>query len=137
MEKENKPVEELVFPDDLYYHPEHAWARVEGDRVTVGISDFAQDRLGEILFIETPEAGDAFDKGEEFGQAESTKVVSPLYMPVSGEVTEVNERIEDDPAIVNRDVYGEGWLIRVKPGNMSEVKSLMSAPQYANMLRES
>ncbi|MCF8039937.1 MAG: glycine cleavage system protein GcvH [Desulfohalobiaceae bacterium] len=121
---------------DRGYHSEHTWAKLEGDAVLVGISDFAQDSLGEIIFVDLPEAGSTFEQGEEFGVVESAKVASPLYMPVSGEVVEANEQLDDNPTIVNRDPYGEGWMIRLKANDGPDVQGLLSAEQYKQMLKD-
>jgi glycine cleavage system H protein len=133
---EQKKFEELIFLDDRGYHSEHTWARPDGDTVLVGISDFAQDSLGEIIFIDLPEAGSTFEQGEEFGIAESAKVASSLYMPVGGEVVAANEQLEDDPTIVNQDPYGQGWMIRVKAHDAAQVQALMSAGQYKQMVKD-
>ncbi|MCF8009819.1 MAG: glycine cleavage system protein GcvH [Clostridiales bacterium] len=137
MSDDKKTLEELTFLNDIYYHSEHTWARIEGEQVRVGITDFAQDQLGSIIFIEIPEAGDAFSEGDEFGQAESAKTVSSLHMPVSGEVVSVNPEVEDTPETVNNDPYGDGWIIIVKPKDMDEVNQLLTRDGYINMLKES
>jgi len=133
---EKKQIEELTFLDSICYHKEHTWAKVEGDQVKVGISDYAQDQLGDIIFIELPDIGDVIDKGEVFGQAESAKTVSSLYMPVSGEIIEVNENVIDSPENVNEDPYGEGWMIVIKPKDLEEVKDLLSNDGYISFLKE-
>jgi len=133
---ENKQLNELTFLDDIHYFAEHTWAKVEGDNIRVGITDFAQDNLGDIIFIELPEAGDSFDKGDEFGQAESAKTVSSLYMPIGGEIISVNEDLEGSPENVNTDPYGTGWMIIVKPNDVNEVKELLSREGYINFLKE-
>lgn len=133
---ENKSLEELTFLDDIYYFDEHTWAKLEGDTVRVGITDFAQDNLGDIIYIELPEVGDSFDKGEEFGQAESAKTVSPLYMPVGGEIIEINEELEGSPELVNNEPYQAGWMIVVKPNDINELKELLTKEGYINFLQE-
>jgi glycine cleavage system H protein len=133
---DQKTFDDLIFLDDRGYHSEHTWAKIDGDTVLVGISDFAQDSLGEIIFIDLPEAGSTFDQGEEFGLAESAKVASPLYMPVAGEVVAANEQLEDDPTIVNQDPYEQGWMVRVKAKDTAQVQSLMSAAEYKQMVRD-
>lgn len=133
---ENKQLDELTFLDDIHYFDEHTWAKVEGDTVRVGITDFAQDNLGDIIFIELPEVGDSFDKGEEFGQAESAKTVSPLYMPIGGEIISVNEDLEGSPENVNSEPYGIGWMIVVKPNDINEVNELLSKEGYISFLQE-
>ncbi|WP_031513805.1 glycine cleavage system protein GcvH [Desulfofalx alkaliphila] len=130
----NKQIAELTFLDDIYYFEEHTWAKLEGDTVRVGITDFAQDNLGDIIFIELPQVGESFDKGEEFGQAESAKTVSSLYMPVSGEIVEVNDQLEDAPENVNSSPYQEGWMIVVKARDPEELKNLLSKDDYIKMI---
>ncbi|MEG6616682.1 glycine cleavage system protein GcvH [Peptococcaceae bacterium 1198_IL3148] len=131
-----KPIAELKFDDEIRYFEEHTWAKVEGDTVIVGITDFAQDNLGDIIFIELPEEGVTFDKGEEFGQAESAKTTSALYMPVSGEIVSVNGELEDSPELVNNDPYQAGWLIVIKPNDISEVETLLTKDGYISFIQE-
>lgn len=133
---DKKELDKLVFPEELQYHQEHTWARILGEEVIVGISDFAQDQLGEILFIELPSVGDFFDQGEVFGQAESKKSVSALYLPISGEVVSVNEKLEDFPELVNKSPYGDGWMIRVKRKDIREIDELLSKDDYLTYLDE-
>jgi len=130
-----KELNELSFPDDVRYAESHEWARSEGDRVKVGITDYAQDQLGDIVFVELPEVGDTFDKGEEFGTVESVKAVSELYLPVTGEVVAVNSSLEDSPEKVNNAPYGDGWMIEVKADNPSELDGLMSKEAYLETLK--
>ncbi|ABO49145.1 glycine cleavage system H protein [Desulforamulus reducens MI-1] len=130
-----KPITELTFLNGIHYFHEHTWAKVEGDLVKVGITDFAQDSLGNIIFVELPNEGETFSKGDEFGQAESAKTVSALYMPVSGEIVEVNSELEEAPQNVNEDPYGSGWMIIVKPSNLDEVKELLSKEEYLNQIK--
>jgi glycine cleavage system H protein len=118
------------YPDDLKYHPEHDWARIEGDEATLGITWFAQDALGELVHYEAPAVGATVTKDGEYGEVESVKAVSGVVAPLSGEVLEVNERAVDEPEIVNDDPYGEGWLIRVRMSDASEVGALMDAAAY-------
>jgi glycine cleavage system H protein len=118
------------YPDDLEYHPEHDWARIEGDEATLGITWFAQDALGELVHYEAPAVGATVTKDGEYGEVESVKAVSGVVAPLSGEVLEVNERAVDEPEIVNDDPYGEGWLIRVRMSDASEVGALMDAAAY-------
>ncbi|BCS96523.1 glycine cleavage system H protein [Desulfoluna limicola] len=129
-----KEISQLVLPEDVKYATDHEWARVEGDEVVIGLADYAQDQLGDIVFVELPGEGDSFDKGEEFGTVESVKAVSELYMPLGGEVVAVNEALEDDPALVNTDPYGEGWLIRIKPADMSELDAMLDKAAYLDLL---
>lgn len=130
-----KELNELSFPDDVRYAESHEWARSEGDRVKVGITDYAQDQLGDIVFVELPEVGETFDKGEEFGTVESVKAVSELYLPVAGEVVAVNSSLEDSPEKVNNAPYGDGWMIEVKADNPSELDGLMSKEAYLETLK--
>jgi glycine cleavage system H protein len=118
------------YPDDLKYHPEHDWARVEGDEATLGITWFAQDALGELVHYEAPAVGATATKDGEYGEVESVKAVSGVVAPLSGEVLEVNERAVDEPEIVNEDPYGEGWLVRIRMSDASEVDSLMDVEAY-------
>ena len=118
------------YPDDLRYHPEHDWARVDGDEATLGITWFAQDSLGELVHYEGPEAGSTATKDESYGEVESVKAVSDIVAPLSGEVLEVNAKVVDEPETVNDDPYGEGWLIRIRLSDPSEVEALMDADAY-------
>ena len=123
-------------PDDLKYTREHEWARVKGTRVTVGITDFAQDQLGDVVFVELPSVGDEVKKGEAFGVVESTKAVSDLFAPVSGKVVEVNDPLADAPETVNDDPYEEGWMIVVEIADPKELAELMDAPTYRKFVEE-
>ena len=118
------------YPDGLYYNEEHDWARVEGDTATFGITWYAQDTLGEVVYFSPSEVGSAISKGGEYGELESTKAVSSLIAPLSGEVTEVNEGLEGSEATVNDDPYGEGWLVKVRLSDPSEVDQLLDAAAY-------
>jgi glycine cleavage system H protein len=118
------------YPDDLRDHPEHDWARVAGDEATLGITWFAQDSLGELVHYEAPEAGSTVTKDGSYGEVESVKAVSDIIAPLSGEVLEVNAAVVDAPETVNDDPYGEGWLIRIRMTDPSEVDSLMDAEAY-------
>ncbi len=115
---------------DVKYQQSHEWARSEGDMVVVGISDYAQDELGDIVFVELPEVGKSFKKGEAFGVVESVKAASDVYLPVSGEVAEVNKALEDKPETINDSPYGDGWILKVKPSDTSELDGLMDANAY-------
>jgi glycine cleavage system H protein len=130
-----KELSELKFPDDARYAESHEWAKSEGDTVKVGISDYAQDQLGDIVFVELPEKGDSLEKGEEFGTVESVKAVSELYMPVGGEIVAVNSGLEDAPELANNTPYTDGWMIEVKPDNPSEMDNLLTADAYLEKLK--
>jgi glycine cleavage system H protein len=118
------------YPDDLLYHPEHDWARIDGDEASLGITWFAQDSLGELVHYEAPEVGTSVAKDASYGEVESVKAVSDIVSPLSGEVLEVNQRVVDEPEIVNDDPYGEGWLVRIRLSDPSEASALMSAEAY-------
>jgi glycine cleavage system H protein len=118
------------YPDDLKYHPEHDWARIEGDSATFGITWYAQDALGEVVFFEPPAVGTAVSKDQPYTEVESVKAVSDVIAPLSGEVTAVNDGLGDKPETINEDPYGEGWLVKVKLSDPSEVESLMDATEY-------
>jgi glycine cleavage system H protein len=118
------------YPDDLRYHPEHDWARVDGDEATLGVTWFAQDSLGELVHYEAPEAGLTVTKDASYGEVESVKAVSDIIAPLSGVVLEVNTKVAEEPATVNGDPYGEGWLIRIRMSDASELDTLMDADAY-------
>ena len=120
----------MNFPDDLKYTKEHEWVRVEGDAGVVGISDYAQDMLGDVVYLDLPAAGAIVEKLGKMGEIESVKAVSELYSPVSGDVIEVNQEAVDSPELVNSEPYGRGWLIKVRLSNAGEVDELMDAPAY-------
>lgn len=130
-----KEIGELHLPDDLHYADDHEWARAEADNIRVGISDYAQDQLGDIVFVELPQVGDTFGKGEEFGTIESVKAVAELYMPVGGEVRAVNKTLEDAPELINKSPYQDGWIMEVKPTDPSEMDALMAKDAYLEMLK--
>jgi len=132
-----KEINELKFPDDLQYAEDHEWVKPDGDAVKIGISDYAQDQLGDIVFVELPEVGDTFEKGAEFGTVESVKAVSELVIPVGGEVVSVNGELEDAPELVNEDPYGKGWMVEIKLDAPSETESLMGKDAYIEMLKGS
>lgn len=131
-----KEIDELKFSDDLHYSEDHEWVKVEGDTAKIGISDYAQDQLGDIVFVELPNVGDSFQKGDEFGTVESVKTVSELYMPFSGEVTAINNALEDSPDLVNTQPYDDGWMIAVKFADASELDAMMPKNDYYKMLKE-
>jgi len=126
-----------TYPDDLKYHEEHDWARVDGDEAVLGITWFAADALGELVHFEPPETGATVAKDAAYGEVESVKAVSDLIAPLSGEVLEVNQKVVDAPETVNEDPYGEGWLIRIRLSNPSEVDGLLDVLAYKNVLAES
>jgi glycine cleavage system H protein len=130
-----KELSQLILPKDIWYTQNHEWLRQEGDEAVVGVSDYAQDQLGEIVFAELPAVGDAFGQGQAFGTLESVKAVSEIYMPVAGEITAINETLRDDPALINTDPYGKGWLIRLKPENSDDRKKLMDQAAYLEMVK--
>ena len=121
-------------PADLKYTKDHEWVRIEGDIVVVGITDFAQGELGDVVFVEIETEGEELDKGETFGTVEAVKTVSDLFMPVSGTVSAFNEGLADEPELVNKDPYGDGWMIRIEISDSSELDDLLSADQYKEML---
>ena len=124
----------MNIPENLKYTKDHEWIRVEGEEAFVGITDYAQGELGDIVFLEIETEGEELAKEEVFGTIEAVKTVSDMFMPVSGEVIEVNEKLEETPEIVNKDSYGEGWLIKIKLTNPSEVDELLDAAAYKNLL---
>ena len=128
-----KELHELNFPASLKYDVEHEWASTSGP-YRIGVSDFAQDQLGDLTFVELPEVGSVLGKGDEFGTLESTKSVSPLFAPLGGKIVAVNEALEDDPGLVNSDPYGAGWIIEIEPADPSELSNLMDAPAYIKYL---
>ncbi|NVM56960.1 MAG: glycine cleavage system protein GcvH [Desulfobacterales bacterium] len=121
-----KQISELNLPDDVRYSEDHEWAGLEGDKVRIGIDDYAQDQLGDIVFVELPEVGDAFKKGEAFATVESVKAVCECYMPVGGEIIAVNTDLEESPELLNKSPYDDGWMIEINPGDPSEIRTLMS-----------
>jgi glycine cleavage system H protein len=126
-----------MYPEDLKYTREHEWARVEGDRATVGITDYAQDALGDIVYVDLPAAGTAVTAGERFGEVESTKSVSDIYSPVSGTIVDRNDDLDKSPEIINSDPYGRGWLVVVEVSDPAELEGLMDAESYTKLVSES
>jgi len=122
-------------PEDLQYSKDHEWVRVDGDVGTIGITDHAQNSLGDVVYVEVPKAGETFSAHESFGSVESVKAVSELFTPVSGEVVEVNETLHDEPEKVNTDPYGEGWMIRIKMSHPGEVDSMLTAVEYEDFTK--
>ena len=126
----------MNLPKDLRYSEEHEWVKVEGDKVRIGITDHAQDELGDIVFVELPEEGDQIDADDPFGSVESVKTVSELYAPISGKVVEVNEELDDSPEFVNESPYEKAWMVVVEPSNPADIEKLMTAEQYQEMIEE-
>ena len=121
-------------PEHLFYTKEHEWANFKDNEVIIGITDYAQSQLGDIIFIEFPEIGDEVDAGDSFGEVEAVKTVSELYAPVTGTILEVNENLEDSADLVNSDPYGDGWLIKIKPTNLNEKNDLMKSVAYKELI---
>ena len=131
-----KELSELSFPEELRYSEDHEYARqVGGEKVRVGISDYAQDQLGDIVFVEMPEVGAVFQKGQVCGTLESVKAVAELYIPMSGEVVAINEALEDSPGLVNESPYSDGWILELTPANAAEWETLMTQEAYLEMLK--
>lgn len=126
----------MSIPKDLRYSEEHEWVKVEGERVRVGITDFAQHELGDIVFVELPEVGTEVSADDPFGSVESVKTVSELYAPVSGKVVEINEDLSDSPEFVNESPYEKAWMIVIEPSDLSELEKLMTPEQYEEMTKE-
>lgn len=129
-----KQIEELNLPEDIRYTTDHEWVKQEGRLLKVGITDYAQDQLGDIVFVELPELGDTFDEGDEFGTVESVKAVSELYMPVAGEIEAINEALADTPELINSEPYGGGWMMTIKPTDLDAFDGLMDKAAYTAML---
>jgi len=122
------------YPEDLKYHPEHDWARIEGDEATFGITWYAQDALGEVVFYDPPELGATVSKDQPYTEVESVKAVSDVFAPLSGEVTAVNDKLGESPELINSDPYGDGWLVKVKLSDTAEVESLLEVGAYKELL---
>ena len=123
------------YPEDLSYHEEHDWARIEGDQAVFGVTWYAQDALGEVVFFDPPEVGSEVAKDQSYAEVESVKAVSDVFAPLSGEIVEVNETLNDSPERINEDPYGDGWLVKVRLSDSSEVDSLMDVNAYKDLLR--
>ena len=121
-------------PDDLKYTTEHEWIRVEGDEIVIGVTDFAQGELGDVVFVEIETEGETLSKGDTFGNIEAVKTVSDLYMPLDGEVVEVNSVLEDTPEIVNSQPFGDGWMVRIKMSDPAQLEELLSAEKYRELI---
>jgi len=126
----------MEFPKDLSYTKEHEWVRVEDDIATIGITDFAQGELGDVVFVELPDVGASFKQMEAFGTIEAVKAVSELYTPISGKVVEVNSKLEDEAGLVNSDCYGDGWMIRVQVSKPGEIENLLDAAAYKKLVEK-
>ena len=126
----------MNLPKELKYSEEHEWVKVEGEQVRIGITDFAQDELGDIVFVELPEVGDEISANESFGSVESVKTVSELYAPISGKVIAVNEELDDAPELVNESPYEKAWMVVIEPSDLSEIDKLMTAEEYEAMTKE-
>jgi len=130
-----KDVSQLKFPDDVRYVESHEWIRSEGGRVRIGITDYAQDQLGDIVFVELPAVGKSLNAGAPFGSVESVKAVSELYMPIGGKVVEINSTLENSPEVVNTSPYDQGWMIVVEPADAGELKNLLTVQAYRDKLK--
>jgi glycine cleavage system H protein len=124
----------MSIPDNLKYTKDHEWIRLEGDTAVIGITDYAQGELGDIIFVEYPGTGDSFPRGDIFGTVEAVKTVADLFMPLSGEILAVNSDLEDAPEKVNNDPFGEGWMIKVQVSDMTEVEELLDVAAYSNLI---
>lgn len=127
----------MEFPEDLKYTREHEWVSIEGSVATIGITDHAQEQLGDVVFVELPAVGDRVEKADAFGVVESTKAVSDVYAPLSGEVAEVNDDLPDNPELINEDPYGDGWMVKVTIGDQADLDDLMTADEYRKFIEES
>ena len=126
----------MNFPEQLKYTNEHEWVRLDGEFAYVGITDYAQEQLGDIVFVDIPSVGDTLAQGEVFGTIEVVKTISDLFLPVSGEIVEMNGSLEDNPELVNSEPYDKGWIIKIKPSDLSEFDSLLDASAYRNLINE-
>jgi len=126
----------MNFPENLKYTSEHEWIRLDGEFAYVGITDYAQDQLGDIVFVDIPSVGETFASGDVFGTIEVVKTISDLFLPVSGKIIEINSVLEDNPELVNSDPYGEGWIVKVKPSDISELDTLLDASAYRKLINE-
>jgi glycine cleavage system H protein len=127
----------MELPEDLKYTREHEWVSLDGTVATIGITDHAQEQLGDVVFVELPAVGDRIEKSDAFGVVESTKAVSDVYAPLSGEVTEVNDDLPDNPELINEDPYGDGWMVKVAIGDKADLDDLMTADEYRQFIEES
>ncbi len=131
-----KEIGELNLPETVRYSDDHEWAREDAGHFSIGVSDYAQDQLGDIVYVELPEVGTELERGQEFGTVESVKAVSELYMPLTGEVVEVNLALEESPELLNTEPYGNGWIIKVKAGDSTEFDQLLDSTAYRALLEE-
>jgi glycine cleavage system H protein len=129
-----KELSELVFGKDVRYSDDHEWVSASGETLKIGVSDYAQDQMGDIVYVELPEVGDTFAKGDEFGSLESVKAVSELFLPIGGEVVAINEALEDEPELINQDPY-TNWIIEIKPSDASELEQLLAEDAYRELLK--
>ena len=127
----------MELPEDLKYTREHEWVSIEGSVATIGITDHAQEQLGDVVFVELPSVGDRVEKADAFGVVESTKAVSDVYAPLSGEVTEVNDDLPDNPELINEDPYGDGWMVKITLGDKADLDDLMTADEYRKFIEDS
>jgi glycine cleavage system H protein len=130
-----KEISQLTLPENVRFTEDHEWARKEDGAIRVGIDDYAQDQLGDVVFVELPQVGDTFAKGDAFGSVESVKAVSELFMPLGGEISAINKNLEESPELVNTSPYEEGWMIDVKPVDPGELDALMASDAYLEMLK--
>ena len=130
-----KELEELFLPDNVHYTETHEWVRDEEETVVAGVGDYAQDQLGDIVFVELPGIGDTFEKGEEFGTLESVKAVSEIYLPVAGKIVAINEALSEEPELVNQEPYNSGWMVEIEPDDPDEIQTLMTSSEYMEMLK--
>ncbi|MFZ7111933.1 MAG: glycine cleavage system protein GcvH [Desulfatiglandales bacterium] len=130
-----KEISELQLPEDVRYAEDHEWARAEGDNMKIGIDDYAQDQLGDIVYVELPQVGDSFARGDEFGTVESVKAVAELFMPIGGEILAVNRALEESPELVNQDPYHKGWMVEIRPSDATEYDDLMPRDIYLEKLK--
>ncbi len=126
----------MEYPDDLYYNRNHLWIRIQGTRGTVGVTDYAQREMGEVLFVDLPEEGSQVEKDDVFGSLESSKTVAELRCPVSGEIVSINKDLEEEPSLVNDDAYGNGWLVKVEIDDPNELEDMMNAADYEELLEQ-
>jgi glycine cleavage system H protein len=125
-----------TYPDDCLYTKSHEWVRIEGATATIGITDHAQQELGEVVFVDLPDVGELFDAGQEFGTIESVKAVSEVFLPIAGEIVEINKTLADEPGAVNEDAFGDGWLVKVKVTSDGDLSGLLSAAAYEKFVEE-